>query len=287
MFERFTEKARRVVFFARFEASQYGSPYIETEHFLLGLLREDPNILKLLPEIKSLVQIRREVERHIERRERISTSVEMPLTAECKRILNAAAEEAERLGDRHVGTEHLLLGIFREKKCFAATILHADDISLARLREKLHGSRSKSHTGAASVEPPDSIDIQEALDHFLAALRDGTLKERLDFFASDSSVVDASGKLWHGRDEISQNLETLFAPFAKRNAKPCPATHRCSGEFLWVSTLIWVNVYLTGFSPLDLFRMSIVFGTGEAGPVVYLIQITPIRREAFGKTAAT
>jgi hypothetical protein len=286
MFERYTEKARRVVFFARFEASQYGSPYIETEHFLLGLLREDSNVAKLLPKMKSLDEIRLEIEQHIERRERISTSVEVPLSAECKRILNAAAEEAERLGHYHVGTEHLLLGIFREKKCFAATILRADELSLAKLREKLRGSRSKSYT-AASVEPPDSIDIQEALDRFLAALRDGTLKERLNFFAPDCSFVDASGKLWHGRDEISQNLETLFAPFAKRSAKPCPATHSCSGEFLWVSTLTWMNVYLVGFSPLDLFRMSIVFGSGEADPVVCLIQMTPLRREAFGKTAAT
>jgi len=287
MFERFTEKARRVVFFARFEASQYGSPYIETEHFLLGLLREDSNVAKLLPEIKSLDQIRGEIEQHIERRERISTSVEVPLTAECKRILNAAAEEAERLGDRHVGTEHLLLGIFREKKCFAAKILRADELGLARLREKLHGSRSKTYTATTSVKVPDSADIQEVLDRFLAALRDGTLKESLDFFAPDCSFVDASGKRWHGRDEISQNLETLFAPFAKRSAKTCPAAHTCSGQYLWVSTLIWMNVYLAGFSPLDLFRMSIVFGSGEADPVVYLIQITPIRREALGKTAAT
>src|SRR5258708_7970980 len=177
MFERYTEKARRVVFFARFEASQYGSPYIETEHLLLGLLREDANVAKLLPEIKSLHQIRCEIEQHIEPRERISTSVEVPLTAECKRILTAAAEEAERLGDRHVGTEHLLLGIFREKKCLAATILRADELGLARLREKLHGLQSKTYTAPPSVGLPDSTDMQEILDRFLAVLRDGTLKE--------------------------------------------------------------------------------------------------------------
>ncbi len=287
MFERYTEKARRVVFFARFEASQYGSPYIETEHLLLGLLREDANVAKLLPEIKSLHQIRCEIEQHIEPRERISTSVEVPLTAECKRILTAAAEEAERLGDRHVGTEHLLLGIFREKKCLAATILRADELGLARLREKLHGLQSKTYTAPPSVGLPDSTDMQEILDRFLAVLRDGTLKESLDSFAPDCSFVDASGKLWHSRDEISRNLETLFSPFAKRSARTCPATHTCSGEYHWISTLTWMNVYLPGFSPLDLFRMSIVFGSGEADPVVYLIQITPLRREAFGKTTAT
>lgn len=287
MFERFTEKARRVVFFARFEASQYGSPYIETEHFLLGLLREDSNVAKLLPETKSLDQIRGEIEQCIERRERISTSVEVPLTAECKRILNSAAEEAERLGNRYVGTEHLLLGIFREKKCLAATILHADESGLASIREKLHRLQSKTYTFTTSVKAPKLLDLQEALDRFLAVLRDGTLKDSLDFFAPDCSFVDASGKLWHGRKEISQNLETLFSPFAKRGAKPCPATHASSSEYLWVSTFDWMNVYLAGFAPLDLFRMSIVFGSGEADPVIYLIQVTALRREAFGKTAAT
>jgi len=286
MFERFTERARRVLFFARFEASRYGSTYIETEHFLLGLFREDPNLAKLLPELKPVEQIRREVEQHIEPRERISTSVEVPLTAECKRILNFAAEEAERLGDRRVGTEHLLLGIFREYRCFAATLLHANEIGLANLREKIHGSRSESRTATSSRRLPDTQKAQQALDSFLAALRDGTLRARLEYFASDSNFVDASGKLWHGRDEISRNLETLFAPFAKRNAKPSPATHTCSGESLWVSTLTWMNVNLAGFSPLDLFRMSIVFSNEQTAALVYLIQITPIGRAALGKSAA-
>src|SRR5208283_980318 len=287
MFERFTEKARRVIFFARFEASQYGSPYIETEHFLLGLLREDHQVAKLLPEMKTIGLIRQEVENHIERRERISTSVEVPLSAECKRILNFAAEEAERLGDQHVGTEHLLLGIFRESQCFAATILHADQIGLTKLREKLQGLRSRSGVAPTSVRVPDPQKAQQILDSFLGALRDGTLKEWRDSFAQDSTFIDASGKHWHGREEISQNLETLLAPFAKRNAQPWNATQTCSGEFLWVSIFTWRNVYIAGFSPLDLFRMSVVFGSEDGVPIVYLIQITPIGRAAEGKSAAT
>lgn len=121
MFERYTEKARRVIFFARYEASQYGSPCIETEHLLLGLLREDKLLASaLLKSIPSIEMIRTEIEAEIERGERISTSVEMPLTQECKRILNYAAEESDRLGHRHVGTEHLLLGIVREEGCRAS-----------------------------------------------------------------------------------------------------------------------------------------------------------------------
>jgi ATP-dependent Clp protease ATP-binding subunit ClpA len=99
VFERYTEKARRVIFFARYEASQYGSPYIETEHLLLGLMREDKALAnRFLRQQGSIESIRKEIEARITIRERISTSVEVPLSAECKRILNMAGEEAERLG---------------------------------------------------------------------------------------------------------------------------------------------------------------------------------------------
>ena len=119
MFERYTEKARRVIFFARYEASQYGCPYIETEHLLLGLMREDKALAnRFLRSHGSIESIRKEIEQRITIRERISTSVEVPLSQESKRILNFATEEAERLGHKHVGTEHLLLGILREEKCF-------------------------------------------------------------------------------------------------------------------------------------------------------------------------
>jgi ATP-dependent Clp protease ATP-binding subunit ClpC len=138
VFERYTEKARRVIFFARYEASQYGSPYIETEHLLLGLLREDKVLAnRFLRAHGSIESIRKEIEARITVRERISTSVEVPLSQECKRILNYAAEEAERLGSKHVGTEHLLLGVLREEKSFGAEILFERGLRLSTVREEL------------------------------------------------------------------------------------------------------------------------------------------------------
>src|SRR5690349_13080396 len=77
-------------------------------------MREDKALAnRFLRQQGSIESIRKEIEARITIRERISTSVEVPLSAECKRILNMAAEEAERLGVKHVGTEHLLLGILR------------------------------------------------------------------------------------------------------------------------------------------------------------------------------
>src|SRR2546427_4970743 len=138
MFERYTEKARRVIFFARYEASQFGSPYIETEHLLLGLLREDKALTnRFLRSHASVESIRKQIEGHTTIREKVSTSVDLPVSNECKRVLAYAAEEAERLSHKHIGTEHLLLGLLREEKCFAAEILHERGLRLSTIREEL------------------------------------------------------------------------------------------------------------------------------------------------------
>src|SRR5258705_507433 len=121
MFERYTERARRVIFFARYEGSQFGSVTIETEHLLLGLTREAKNLFtRFLPKGDGIEAIRRDVESRSAIREKIKTSIDLPLSDECKRILAYALEEAQRMDQRHIGTEHLLLGILREEHCMAS-----------------------------------------------------------------------------------------------------------------------------------------------------------------------
>ena len=138
MFEKYTEKARRVIFFARYEASQFGQPYIETEHLLLGLLREDKALTnRFLRSHASVESIRKQIEEHTTIRESVSTSVDLPISNDCKRVLAYAAEEAEQLGHKHVGTEHILLGLLREEKCFAAQVLHERGLRLLAIREEL------------------------------------------------------------------------------------------------------------------------------------------------------
>src|SRR5476651_1931 len=156
MFERYKEKARRVIFFARYEASQFGSPYIETEHLLLGLLREDKALTnRFLRSHQSVESIRKQIEGHTTIREKVSTSVDLPLSNECKRVLAYAAEEAERLSHKHIGTEHLLLGLLREEKCFAAEILHERGLRLSAIREELARStqeKAQPQRGGANRE---------------------------------------------------------------------------------------------------------------------------------------
>ena len=177
MFERYTEKARRVIFFARYEASQFGSPYIETEHLLLGLLREDKALSnRFLRSHASVESIRKQIEAHTTIREKVSTSVDLPLSNECKRVLAYAAEEAERLSNKHIGTEHLLLGLLREEKCFASEILLERGLRLSTVRDELAKTTQERAPQAArnresSILAEFSRDLtQAALDNQLDPL---------------------------------------------------------------------------------------------------------------------
>jgi len=169
MFERYTEKARRVIFFARYEASQFGSPYIETEHLLLGLLREDKALTnRFLRSHASIESIRKQIEGKTTIRDKVSTSVDLPLSPECKRVLAYAAEEAERLSHKHIGTEHLLLGLLREDKSFAAEILHERGLRLSTLREEL--SRAQSEKPSANRPKETSLLAEFSRDLTQAAM---------------------------------------------------------------------------------------------------------------------
>jgi len=141
MFERYTEKARRTIFFARYEASMFGSPYIETEHLLLGILREDKALAnRVLGSFDAIESIRQQIEAHTTIREKVSTSVDLPLSHECMRILAYAAEESARLNHKHIAPEHMLLGLLREEKCFAAEMLRQRGIGLTQVRQEIQGS---------------------------------------------------------------------------------------------------------------------------------------------------
>jgi len=145
VFERYTEKARRTIFFARYEASRFGSPQIESEHLLLGVLREshaltedsqrpDPSWVLLVRHKES---IRKQIEGHTTIREWVSTSVDLPLSKECKRVLAYAAEEAEHPSHQHIGIDHLLLGLLREQDCFATRLLNERGVLLESARRQI------------------------------------------------------------------------------------------------------------------------------------------------------
>jgi ATP-dependent Clp protease ATP-binding subunit ClpC len=175
MFERYTERARRVLFFARYEASQLGSISIETEHLLLGLIREGKGLTSRIfaRSHLSLESIRKEIEGRTVFREKVSTSVEIPFSAETKRVLQFAAEEADRLLHNYIGTEHLLLGILREERSVAATILMEKGMRLNTVREDIVALLNEKTTLTRVKETP-------LLAEFSRDLTEAAMKNHLD-----------------------------------------------------------------------------------------------------------
>ena len=136
MFERYTESARRALFFARYEVSQLGASSIEVEHLLLGLARAEVGVVGRVfgNADLSIDALRREIAAKSAFGEKHSTSVEIPFSRPTQRALNFAAEEADRLAHAYIGVEHLLLGVLREDDAVAAAILHGHGIELKGVR---------------------------------------------------------------------------------------------------------------------------------------------------------
>ena len=102
--------------------------------------------------------IRKQVDSRAPVRNKVSPSVDLPLSDECKRILAYAAEEAERLAHRHIGTEHLLLGVLREEKCFAAELLLKRGLRLSAVREEV-ARVEHSHVTQTTAKPWDLANV--------------------------------------------------------------------------------------------------------------------------------
>jgi hypothetical protein len=272
MFEPYTEKARRVIFFARYEASNYGSSYIDSEHILLGLLREDIALMhRYAGLIQSATEIRTEVERVIKRGPPIATSVEVPLSADSKKILKFAAEEADRLAHRHIGTEHILLGIFHLPDSLAAKVLLGRGAKPNTIREQMAKGSAPTVTSAR----PASAALT-TLDAFLGLLKRGASDELASFFDQKGQFIDSSGKRWVGRTEIEKGAETLLAPFAKRNASFRLEDTTAGPSHTFIASVLWEFAAASSDHSKSVLRMSIVMVWTGKEWTLSLVQVTPI-----------
>jgi ATP-dependent Clp protease ATP-binding subunit ClpC len=138
MFEKYTEKAKKVLFLARYEASQMGSKVIGSEHLLLGLLKEgDELVQELFARSNVNVELlRAEIEARGPSGEKQVTPIEIPFSEEAKKVLASAEEEAERLLHPNVSDEHVLLGLLRVEDSAAGRILAEKGMRLYALREE-------------------------------------------------------------------------------------------------------------------------------------------------------
>ena len=169
MYERFTDRARKVMQLANQEAQRFNHEYIGTEHILLGLVKEGSgvaaNVLKNLD--VDLRKIRLEVEKLVQSGPEMVTMGKLPQTPRAKKVIEYSMEEARNLNHNYVGTEHILLGLLREQEGVAAQVLMNLGLKLEDVREEVlnllgHGMEggeaasavAARRRGRRSGEPP-------------------------------------------------------------------------------------------------------------------------------------
>lgn len=188
MFERYTERARRTLFFARYEASEFGAPAIEAEHLLLGLIREGHGLMARVFANwdLSLEEMRHRIEARLERGEKYSTSVEIPFSAEAKQALEFAREEADRLAQNVIEPTHVLVGIFRTEQSLPAVLMREAGMTAEGIRDLLVDAAQPD----ASTAPgwPPTLEVN------LTAL---------------ASLADAVAQLQLENDELRRRIEAL------------------------------------------------------------------------------
>jgi len=150
-FEKFSERARRVLSLAQEEAQRFNHNYIGTEHILLGLVRETEGVAaRVLSNLNvELVKVRSAVEFIIGRGER-PTPGEIGLTPRAKKVIELAVDEARRLNHHYIGTEHLLIGLMREGEGVAAGVLESLGVSLEKVREETNTIIADQSSGQAA-----------------------------------------------------------------------------------------------------------------------------------------
>ncbi|MBS1721921.1 MAG: ATP-dependent Clp protease ATP-binding subunit [Armatimonadetes bacterium] len=184
MWQRFTERARKVVFFAQEEAQKFGEGYVSTEHLLLGLVRESDSVAaRVLERLGvSLARIRAEIEKQLPRGE-ARQSQDMTLTPRAKRVIDLAYDEARNLNNNYIGTEHLLLGLIREGDGLAGRVLAKLGVELEKARREVmalqdnetqtRGTSSRSNGNGSQVKT-------QTLDEFGRDLTELAREGKLD-----------------------------------------------------------------------------------------------------------
>ncbi len=206
MFERFTERARKVMALANQEAQRFNHEYIGTEHILLGLVKEGSgvgaNVLKNLG--VDLAKVRMEVEKVVKSGPDMVTMGKLPQTPRAKKVIEYAIEEAHQLSHNYIGTEHILLGLLREQEGVAAQVLLNLGLKLDDVRQEV-----LSLLGAGA-EPDEATAPTGAPGR--SSRRAKTKTPALDSFGRDLTTLAREGQLDPviGReDEIERVIQVL------------------------------------------------------------------------------
>jgi len=214
MWQRFTERARKVVFYAQEEAHKFGEGYVSTEHLLLGLVRENDSVAaRVLERLNvGLSRIRTEVEKQLPRGDSRQTQ-ELSLTPRAKRVIDLAYDEARNLNNNYIGTEHLLLGLIREGDGLAGRVLAKLGIELDRARREvmaLQDTESSNRSNRGSSERAKEGGSTNAQ----------AKTQTLDEFGRDLTELARDGKLDPvvGRQQEIERVMQILSRRTKNNA---------------------------------------------------------------------
>jgi ATP-dependent Clp protease ATP-binding subunit ClpC len=168
MFDRFSEKARRVIFFARQEAGEFGSPTIDTEHLLLGILRESPNLLGFVALSTAVQTVSDHIRQQCSVRDKIPTNVDLLFSETAKNVLHSSVDEADRLGVPTILLEHVLNGLLREENSLAQKVLAELGVTLETAGQRpLRGFEEGAATSPSklreTVETVPNQDFQKVV----------------------------------------------------------------------------------------------------------------------------
>jgi ATP-dependent Clp protease ATP-binding subunit ClpC len=190
MFERYTEEARRALFFARDEASRRGSFSIESDHLLLGLIREtrEPVNAILAHFQVSPLLLQREIDARAFLKDRVPDSVEIPFSREVRHVLHDARDEADRLRHTHIGPEHLFLGLLTEDQSVAASVLNQQGITLEAARD--HVAMRPAAASPSSATAPFDGRLQ-MIKLLVAQLSHADRREAAELVARIHEAIDA------------------------------------------------------------------------------------------------
>ncbi len=196
MWQRFTERARKVVFYAQEEAQKFGEGYVSTEHLLLGLVRESDSVAaRVLEKLGvSLNRIRAEVEKQLPRGD-ARPSQDMTLTPRAKRVIDLAYDEARNLNNNYIGTEHLLLGLIREGDGLAGRVLAKLGVELEKARREVmslqdNDTQTKSSGGSRSSSSGNGNTKTQTLDEFGRDLTELARDGKLDPVVGRQSEIE-------------------------------------------------------------------------------------------------
>jgi len=193
MWQRFTERARKVVFYAQEEAQKFGEGYVSTEHLLLGLVREADSVAaRVLEKLGvNLSRIRAEVEKQLPRGD-ARPNQEMTLTPRAKRVIDLAYDEARNLNNNYIGTEHLLLGLIREGDGLAGRVLAKLGVELEKARREVMALQdSETQTKPSGRSQSGSSSTKTAtLDEFGRDLTELARDGKLDPVVGRQSEIE-------------------------------------------------------------------------------------------------